>query len=296
MIKIENLNVSVEEKEILKGINLEVKSGELHVIMGRNGTGKSTLANVLVGKDKYKVTNGTVNFNGENLLDMSPEDRACAGLFLSFQYPVAIPGVNNMYFLKAAVNAVRKSQGEEEIDAVDFLSMIREKLKIVALDESFIHRPVNDGFSGGEPTGLVWFAHWVPPPVTPRRYATFFFAARLDDAAGPVTVDEGEITEHEWMRPDDALARRAAGEIELAPPTSLTLYRPDGFGDVSTALTVLTAAEPAFYGTHMARTDEGPVAMWEGDAGDEGIDPSQPGPRHRLTMAEDRYSFQDDRT
>ena len=150
MIKIENLNVSVEEKEILKGINLEVKSGELHVIMGRNGTGKRTLANVLVGKDKYKVTNGTVSFNGENLLDMSPEDRACAGLFLSFQYPVAIPGVNNMYFLKAAVNAVRKSQGEEEIDAVDFLSMIREKLKMVALDESFIHRPVNEGFSGGE--------------------------------------------------------------------------------------------------------------------------------------------------
>ena len=150
MIKIENLNVNVEEKEILKGINLEVKPGELHVIMGRNGTGKSTLANVLVGKEKYIVTNGTVSFNGENLLDMSPEDRACAGLFLSFQYPVAIPGVNNMYFLKAAVNAVRKSRGEEEIDAVDFLSMIREKLKMVALDENFIHRPVNDGFSGGE--------------------------------------------------------------------------------------------------------------------------------------------------
>jgi Fe-S cluster assembly ATP-binding protein len=150
MIKIENLNVNVEEKEILKGINLEVKPGELHVIMGRNGTGKSTLANVLVGKEKYIVTNGTVSFNGENLLDMSPEDRACAGLFLSFQYPVAIPGVNNMYFLKAAVNAIRKSRGEEEIDAVDFLSMIREKLKMVALDESFIHRPVNDGFSGGE--------------------------------------------------------------------------------------------------------------------------------------------------
>ena len=150
MIKIENLNVNVEEKEILKGIYLEVKPGELHVIMGRNGTGKSTLANVLVGKEKYIVTNGTVSFNGENLLDMSPEDRACAGLFLSFQYPVAIPGVNNMYFLKAAVNAVRKSRGEEEIDAVDFLSMIREKLKMVALDESFIHRPVNDGFSGGE--------------------------------------------------------------------------------------------------------------------------------------------------
>ena len=150
MIKIENLNVSIENKEILKGINLAVNSGELHVIMGRNGTGKSTLANVLAGKEKYKVTGGSVNFNDKNLLEMSPEDRACAGLFLSFQYPVAIPGVNNMYFLKAAVNAVRKSRGEEEIDAVDFLSMIREKLKMVALDESFIHRPVNDGFSGGE--------------------------------------------------------------------------------------------------------------------------------------------------
>lgn len=150
MITIKNLHVNVEEKEILKGINLEVKPGELHVIMGRNGTGKSTLANVLAGKDIYKVTNGSISFNGENLLDMIPEDRACAGLFLSFQYPVAIPGVNNMYFLKAAVNAIRKSRGEEEIDAVDFLSMIREKLKMVALDESFIHRPVNDGFSGGE--------------------------------------------------------------------------------------------------------------------------------------------------
>jgi len=150
MIKIENLNVSIENKEILNGINLAVNPGELHVVMGRNGTGKSTLANVLVGKEKYKVTGGSVNFDGKNLLEMSPEDRACAGLFLSFQYPVAIPGVNNMYFLKAAVNAVRKSRGEEEIDAVDFLSMIREKLKIVDLDESFIHRPVNDGFSGGE--------------------------------------------------------------------------------------------------------------------------------------------------
>ncbi|MDP7027840.1 MAG: Fe-S cluster assembly ATPase SufC [Candidatus Marinimicrobia bacterium] len=150
MIKIENLNVSIENKEILNGISLAVKPGELHVVMGRNGTGKSTLANILAGKEKYKVTGGSVNFVGKNLLEMSPEDRACAGLFLSFQYPVAIPGVNNMYFLKAAVNAVRKSRGEEEIDAVDFLSMIREKLKIVALDESFIHRPVNDGFSGGE--------------------------------------------------------------------------------------------------------------------------------------------------
>ena len=150
MIKIKNLHVNVEEKEILKGISLEVNPGELHVIMGRNGSGKSTLANVLAGKDKYDVLKGSITFDGRNLLDLSPEDRACTGLFLSFQYPVSIPGVNMMYFLKAAVNAVRKSQGNNEMDAVDFLAMIREKLKKVDLDESFIHRSVNDGFSGGE--------------------------------------------------------------------------------------------------------------------------------------------------
>ena len=150
MINIQNLHVKIKEKEILKGINLNVKPGELHVIMGRNGTGKSTLANVLAGKEQYEVTKGSVIYKGKDLLDLTPEDRAFQGLFLSFQYPVAIPGVNNMYFLKAAVNAVRKFQGKEEIDAIDFLSMIKDKLKKVALDESFIHRPVNDGFSGGE--------------------------------------------------------------------------------------------------------------------------------------------------
>ena len=150
MIKINNLNVNIDDKDILKGINLEVKPGELHVIMGRNGTGKSTLANVLAGNDKYTITNGSITYLDKNLLELSVEERACEGIFLSFQYPISIPGVNNMYFLKAAVNAIRKYNGKPEIDAVDFLSIAKNKLHQVSLDESFIHRPVNDGFSGGE--------------------------------------------------------------------------------------------------------------------------------------------------
>ncbi len=150
MIKIDNLHVSIDDKKILKGINLNVNPGELHVIMGRNGTGKSTLANVLAGRDLYDITDGSIIFQDQDLIELSPEDRACLGIFLSFQYPISIPGVNNMYFLKAALNSIRKYKGQDEIDAVDFLAMIREKLKLVALDESFIHRPVNDGFSGGE--------------------------------------------------------------------------------------------------------------------------------------------------
>ena len=150
MLEIKNLHARVEGKEILKGVSLSVKSGELHVIMGPNGAGKSTLANVLAGRDKFEVTKGEIQFKGESLIDMLPENRAGEGMFLSFQYPVAIPGVNNMYFLKAAVNAVRKYRGEDELDAVTFLKMIRKKLKVVELDDSFIHRPVNEGFSGGE--------------------------------------------------------------------------------------------------------------------------------------------------
>ena len=150
MLEIKNLRATVEGKEILKGINLSVNPGELHVIMGPNGSGKSTLANILAGKDTFEVTDGELKFNGESLIEMLPEHRAGEGIFLSFQYPIAIPGVNNMYFLKAAVNAVRKYRGKGELDAVTFLKMIREKLKVVELDDSFIHRPVNEGFSGGE--------------------------------------------------------------------------------------------------------------------------------------------------
>ncbi len=150
MLEIKNLNVEVDGKEILKGLNLSVAGGELHAIMGRNGSGKSTLANVIAGREKYHITSGEILYDGQDLSEMSTEERALAGIFLSFQYPVAIPGVNNTYFLKAAVNVLRKHRGEEEMDAMDFLTFIKKKMKVVEMDESFLRRAVNDGFSGGE--------------------------------------------------------------------------------------------------------------------------------------------------
>jgi Fe-S cluster assembly ATP-binding protein len=150
MLKIENLHASVDGKEILRGIDLEVAAGEVHAIMGPNGSGKSTLANVLCGRDGYEVTKGSVAYDGEDLLDLDPEERAAKGVFLSFQYPVEIPGVSNTYFLKAALDAQRKARGHEEIDAADFLRLVREKAGLLQLDPALLSRPVNVGFSGGE--------------------------------------------------------------------------------------------------------------------------------------------------
>ena len=150
MLEIKNLHAGIDGKAILNGIDLTVKPGELHAIMGRNGSGKSTLANIITGRENYEVTSGTINFNGDNILDMSPEDRALNGIFMSFQYPVVIPGVNNTYFLRAALNSKLKHNGLKEVNAADFMRLIREKLKLVEMDEKYLSRAVNDGFSGGE--------------------------------------------------------------------------------------------------------------------------------------------------
>jgi Fe-S cluster assembly ATP-binding protein len=150
MLHIKNLHAKVAGKEILKGLNLELEAGEVHAIMGPNGAGKSTLGNVLAGREGYEVTAGEVIFNGKNLLELEPEERACEGVFLAFQYPVEIPGVNNTYFLRAALNAQRKYRGEAELDSVGFLRLVREKLEILHIGDELLHRAVNEGFSGGE--------------------------------------------------------------------------------------------------------------------------------------------------
>ena len=150
MLKVSDLKVRVENKQILKGLSLTVNAGEVHAIMGPNGSGKSTLANVLAGRDGYEVTSGTIEYDGRDLFELPPEERAREGLFLAFQYPVEIPGVNNIYLLKAALNAIRVHQGKGPLDAVEFLQVVREKMNLVKMDESLLNRSVNEGFSGGE--------------------------------------------------------------------------------------------------------------------------------------------------
>ena len=150
MLNIKDLYTAVENKKILEGLNLSIKAGEVHAIMGPNGSGKSTLANILAGRDGYQVTKGSVSYQDKNLLVLSPEERARKGVFLAFQYPVEIPGVNNIYLLKAALNAIRKHKGESELDAMEFMTLVKEKMKLVQMNEDLLSRSVNQGFSGGE--------------------------------------------------------------------------------------------------------------------------------------------------
>lgn len=150
MLEIKNLHAGVDGKQILKGVNLTVQAGEVHAVMGPNGSGKSTLAQILAGREGYEVTSGEVLYQGKDLLEMDPEERAREGVFLAFQYPVEIPGVNSTYFLKAALNEVRKHRGQPELDAIEFLTLVKEKMKLLELNEDLLKRPVNEGFSGGE--------------------------------------------------------------------------------------------------------------------------------------------------
>ena len=150
LLEIKNLEAGIKDRQILKGVNLTINAGEVHAIMGKNGSGKSTLANVIAGRETYEVISGSVTYDGKDLLDLSAEERAREGVFLAFQYPVEIPGVSTSYFLKAAVNAVRKHKGQPELDAMQFLKLVREKMALLKMDQSFMNRAVNEGFSGGE--------------------------------------------------------------------------------------------------------------------------------------------------
>jgi len=198
MLKIENLHAKVENADILRGVDLEVDAGEVHAIMGPNGSGKSTLAHILAGREEYEVTEGSVTYKGQNLLELDPEERAHEGVFLAFQYPVEIPGVNNVYLLKAALNAKRKHQGLDEVDAVDFLTGVKEKMKLMGMDESFLNRSVNQGFSGGEKKRNEIFQMMVLEPEL----------AILDETDSGLDIDALKVVAHgvnQMRSPDRAI-------------------------------------------------------------------------------------------
>ena len=186
ILEIRNLHANVEGREILRGIDLQVRAGEVHAIMGPNGSGKSTLAQVLAGREDYEVTEGEVLYQGQNLLEMDPDERAREGLFMAFQYPVEIPGLNNQVFLKAALNALRKHRGEEELDAMEFLTLMRQKMGLVDIDQSFLRRSVNEGFSGGEKKRFEIFQMAVLEPTL----------AVLDETDSGLDIDALRIVAH----------------------------------------------------------------------------------------------------
>ncbi|MCL5283932.1 MAG: Fe-S cluster assembly ATPase SufC [Armatimonadetes bacterium] len=197
LLTVRNLHAKAGDIDILQGVDLTVNAGEVHALMGPNGSGKSTLAQILAGRDQYEVTEGEVIYRGKNLLELAPEERACEGLFLAFQYPVEIPGVNNTYFLKAALNAIRKHRGEEDLDAVDFLALVKERLQLVEMDPSLLSRPVNEGFSGGEKKRNEIFQMAVLEPIL----------AILDETDSGLDIDALRIVAagvNRLKRPDNA--------------------------------------------------------------------------------------------
>src|SRR6266404_6855481 len=197
MLEIKNLHAGVENKKILKGVNLSINAGEVHAIMGPNGSGKSTLAAILAGRDGYDVTQGQVIYNRLDLLELDPEERAREGVFLAFQYPVEIPGVNSTYFLKAALNEIRKHKGEPELDAMEFLALVKQKMKLLELNEDLLKRPVNEGFSGGEKKRNEIFQMAVLEPKL----------AILDETDSGLDIDALKIVAHgvnKLKRPDNA--------------------------------------------------------------------------------------------
>ena len=212
MLKINDLSARVAGKDILKGVDLEVRAGEVHAIMGPNGSGKSTLAQVLAGREDYEVTGGTATFEGRDLLALPPEERARAGLFLGFQYPVEIPGVNNVYLLKAALNAKRKAAGAPEVDAYEFLTLIRQKMKLMHMDETFLTRGVNEGFSGGEKKRNEILQMLVLEPKL----------AMLDETDSGLDIDALKVVAAGVNTPAHARARRRAGD---ALPAAARLHR-----------------------------------------------------------------------
>ncbi len=215
MLEIRNLHAGVDGKTILKGIDLTIRPGEVHAIMGPNGSGKSTLAQVLAGREAFAVTAGEVLYDGQDLLDLAPEERALAGVFLAFQYPVEIPGVSNIYFLRAALNALRKHRGEQELDAMDFLALAREKMKLFDLDPELLNRSLNEGFSGGEKKRNEIFQMAVLEPKL----------AILDETDSGLDIDALKVVARGRQRPARPRAR-GAGDHPLPAPARLHRPRP----------------------------------------------------------------------